>query len=110
MASKRCLKGTRKNKNGNCVSVSQRSPISRKKNSSEIEWNDEIDKEWQDILKDLRTGKMKKMGYNGDGFQCPQPNCKTCLKTLSLEDIKAEVESRSRPVNILVPRKKNPAK
>lgn len=118
---KRCPKGTKKI-GTDCVPLSQikpKSPRQKKNNfivsdedaSDEGEWNDDVDNDWKAIIDDLKTGKMKKMGYgnNDPSKSCPPPDCKSCLKTLPLEDLKEEVAKRSEvKINILIPRKKNP--
>jgi hypothetical protein len=118
---KRCPKHTRKVGN-DCVPLGEikaKSPRKKKNKfivsdddaSDEAEWDDNAANEWKAIIDDLKTGKMKKMGYgtNDPSKPCPPPDCKSCLKTLPLEDLKEEVAKRSEvKINILIPRKKNP--
>ena len=103
----RCKNGTRKNKQGECVPyVKRTSPRSRRKRTPSPEWNSDVDKEFDEILKDLRQGKLKKMEM-GIGL-----DCKSCLKKFTTQELQAEIDSRKKieipppQINILVPRKK----
>jgi len=101
---KRCGKGTRKNKKGECVAKSS----SNSKREKE-EWNSEVEQEFQEILKELRTAKLKNHGPYGD----IQLDCKSCLKKFTIKELEDEIASRKKdaqPINMLVPRKKNPNK
>jgi len=111
----RCKNGTRKNKQGICVAkkTSSKNRSSKKSSSkksssrSSQEWNSDVDKEFKDILKNLREGKLKKMDFNQPAARL---DCKTCLKKFTTNELQDEINSRKKQephINILVPRKKN---
>ena len=107
----RCKNGTRKNKQGICVpkkSLKSRSLKKRTRTSrrSSQDWNSDVDKEFKDILQNLREGKLKKMDFN----QPATLDCKSCLKKFTINELQDEIDSRKKQeqhINILVPRKKN---
>ena len=100
----RCKNGTRKNKEGKCVAFMKKPKTTsskRGRQGSSQEWNSKVEKEFDEILKELRKGKLQK---NDMGNQLAL-DCKSCLKRFTLEELQAEIESRSK-INILIPRKK----
>ena len=102
----RCKKGTHKNKEGNCVSKDSSKKRTRTSSRSSQDWNSDVDKEFNDILKNLREGKLKKMDFNQNAMF----DCKSCLNKFSTTELQNELDSRKKQeqhINILVPRKKN---
>ena len=94
----RCKTGYRKDKDGNCV---LQTPKTKKE-----KWSAETEKEFQEILNELRQGKLKKM----DLLDKPEPtDCNSCLKQFSTAKLQYELDSRKeteKHINILIPRKK----
>jgi hypothetical protein len=106
----RCKNGTRKNKEGVCMPKKSLKNSSKKRTRtsrrSSQEWNSEVDKEFKDILKNLREGKLKKMDFNKPATL----DCKSCLKKFTINELQDEIDTRKKQeqhINILIPRKKN---
>lgn len=105
---KNCPKGQRRNANGDCVSKEEYKLQRMKKEASE-EWDSEVDKEFDEILNDLRQGKLKKMNFNNQN--APALDCNVCLKKFTITELENELNSRKKAeqhINILIPRKKVP--
>jgi hypothetical protein len=98
----RCKNGTRKNKSGICLP--NKSPKKRSATRRNEEWNSDVEKEFNNILKQLREGKLKQNQFSSS------LNRKSCLSKFTIDELQSEIDSRKkqqeRPVNILIPRKK----
>ena len=113
----RCKNGTRKNKQGICSvyrlgtkTKSRRKTRTKSKIRTAMvkdEWNSEIDKEFKEILKELRTGKLHNMDFNKPIANTNNNN--NCLKNISLQELQHEIDLQKKDlehINILIPRKK----
>ena len=109
---KRCPKGMTKDDNGDCVEKktkpkAPKKTVKTKESTESEEWNSAVEKEFDEILNELRQGKLKKANFGNEIVL----DCNSCLKKFSTTELENELNSRKQSeqhIHTLIPRKKVP--
>lgn len=105
---KRCVKAKQENKKEKpCPEGKVRNPkTNRCVKIKDDGWNQQIEKEFRQILAELRKPKLAG-AFPSSSPQKMQEICPVCIKNAKTQQLQKQIETRKKPVNILVPRKKN---
>lgn len=98
---KPCADGKVRNpKTNRCI----KQKVQKQKNEEVQEWTQQIQKEFRQILEDLRKPKLAGMFTQRN----KQDLCPKCIKDASTQQLQKQLNGRKNPVpvNILVPKKK----
>lgn len=104
---KRCIKIKEENHEKQCPEGKVRNSKTKRCVKIKEEWNQQLEKEFHEILAQLRKPKLKGVFASQHAKPKMQEVCPICIKNAKTQELQTQIEGRKKPVNILIPRKKN---